>query len=79
MASGSTPKRMQSIESGQRKPALFLICICFLLALYRRCCSGVPQIDRYNLRGVGALGAALSVSKTMGGLTWPFVHLVTKS
>ena len=75
MASRSTPKRMQSIESGQREPALFnthmlptsslppvLLTALGLprdsLSLYK-----ATTIHRYNLRGAGALAAALRFPK----------------
>ena len=90
MASRSTPKRMQSIESGQREPALFnthtlptsslsLVLLTALglpssLSLYK-----VFHNSQVQLEGSGSLSSCLTVSKTMGGLTRPFVHLVAKS
>ena len=87
MASRSTPKRMQSIESGQREPALFnthtlptsslppvLLTARDSLSLYK-----VFHNSQVQLEGSGSLSSCLTVSKTMGGLTRPFVHLVAKS
>ena len=87
MASRSTPKRMQSIESSQREPALFnthtlptsslppvLLTARDSLSLYK-----VFHNSQVQLEGSGSLSSCLTVSKTMGGLTRPFVHLVAKS
>ena len=87
MAGRSTPKRMQSIESGQREPALSLptsslppVLLTALglprdsLSLYK-----VFHNSQVQLEGSGSLSSCLTVSKTMGGLTRPFVHLVAKS
>ena len=88
MASRSTPKRMQSIESGQREPAIFnthMLPISSLppvlltaLGLPRNSLS-LYKVFHKVFRGSGSLSNCLTVSKTMGGLTRPFVHLVAKS
>ena len=75
MASRSTPKRMQSIESGQREPALFnththtlptsslppvLLTARDSLSLYK-----VFHNSQVQLEGSGSLSSCLTVSKTM--------------
>ena len=91
MASRSTPKRMQSIESGQREPALFNTHMLPTSSLppVLLTALGLPRDSlslykvfhnlQVQLEGSGSLSSCFTVSKTMGGLTRPFVHLVAKS
>ena len=87
MASRSTPKRMQSIES-IRESQHFLIRIRFFtagaahsfgltrdsLSLYK-----VFHNSQVQLEGSGSLSSCFVSLQNYGGLTRPFVHLVVKS